>query len=156
MLSTCLWLNWARTMKCRLLWIWGMTPIADASKDAVADNAEVCVGRTEHWMLPQHKKGSLTAHWLRAAHHCLQLHFPLDTVPLKQAWAPAFTTCFVDKEASTGKHPLGRWPSCGWAGAYSEEHQVCVVNQPAKSWSSCGPCDMHQLSTQLILHSLIL
>lgn len=52
---------------------------------------------------------------LRAAHHCLQLHFLLDTVPLKQARAPTFTPCFLDKEASTGRHPRQGWPSCCWA-----------------------------------------
>lgn len=35
---------------------------SEASKDAVADSAEVYVGGKDHWTLPQRMKGSPTAH----------------------------------------------------------------------------------------------
>lgn len=132
-------------MKRRLLWIWGMTPISEAKKDAAADSAEVCVGEQSTDCFPSIRKAAPLLTGFRAAHHCLQLHFLLDTAPLKQARALAVTPCFLDRKPLLGGiHDGGGQAAAGLGWCSQRGAPALCVNQPAKNRSSCAPCEMHQ------------
>lgn len=87
---------------CRVFGIWLLFP--EASKDAVADNAEVYVDGKEHWMLLP----------------VLEQHTVYSLAPLTEHWdkhkVPALSHVFWIQEASTVKY-LWWWPGCCWGGS---------------------------------------
>lgn len=88
---------------CCVFGIWLLLP--EASKDAVADNAEVYVDGKEHWMLllvlEQHITVYSLLFWLTTETSTSSRLYPMSSA----------------EEASTVKHPWWRWPGCCWGGS---------------------------------------